>query len=333
MPDNELQAAREGDERAFARLVAPYRNELRAHCYRMSGSLHDAEDLLQESLIRAWTGLGGFEGRASIRTWLYKVTTNACLDALRGPGSRTLPTEFGPAGDPSTPMGPPRIDLAWLEPFPDAFLADAPSSPEARYGQRESVALAFLVALQLLPPTQRAVLILRDVLGWSAHECAALLDSTVAAVNSALQRARESVESRAHAARTNPSSVEDADTRALLARYVEAWERADITKLVALLHGDATLAMPPFSEWLHGPGSIGAAIDAMVFRTQGPGGIKMVETRANGAPAFASYFREGPDGPFVPRALHVLAVREGRIAAITAFMDASLVEKFANVDR
>jgi RNA polymerase sigma-70 factor, ECF subfamily len=326
--DHELQAARTGDAKAFARLVEPFRGELRAHCYRMSGSLHDADDWLQESLIRAWRGLATFEGRASLRTWLYKVTTNVCLDGLRERGARTLPTELGPPADPSVPMTP-NMDLLWLEPYPDDLHGPTPSSPETRYGQRESVALAFLVALQLLPATQRAVLILRDVLGLQASECAELLDSTVPAVNSALQRARETVESRADAKSTAIAPVDDPGTQALLAKYIEAWELADVNKLVALLHEDATLAMPPFSAWLLGPKAIGASIDAMVFGAQGAGGIKMAPTRANGAPAVTAYFRDAVTGSWSPRGVHVLEIREERITAIHAFLDGSLVEKFS----
>ncbi len=222
-----LEAARAGDERAFAQLIAPYRRELRAHCYRLSGSLHDADDLLQESLLRAWRGLGTFAGRSSLRTWLYKVSTNACLDALEKRPARLLPFDLGPpvAGD--ARLAAPRHEPIWLEPWPDAPADAAAASPEARYGGRESVALAFLVALQLLPARQRAVLLLRDVLGWQASGCAELLGLSVAAVNSALQRARETIDRRAPAL-ADASATVDPETAAVLARYVAAWETTEV---------------------------------------------------------------------------------------------------------
>ena len=327
-----IEAVRSGDERAFARLVEPYRGELRAHCYRMSGSLHDADDLLQESLLRAWRGLGSFEGRASLRTWLYKVTTNVCLEALRARPSRTLPYALGPAADPSVPVGAPRMDPVWIEPCPRDLYEESTVSPEARYSRRESVALAFLVALQELPAAQRAVIILRDVLGLEAAECAELLDSTVAAVNSALQRARESVGARRAAAQSPPgmgASALDASARDSLARYVQAWERADVAQLVSLLREDAILAMPPLSEWLQGPAAIGAAIGGMVFAEAGPGVFVLVPVEANGEPAFAMYGRDPATGTFVPRSVHVLAIEDGAVRAITAFLDPRLPPKFA----
>ncbi len=311
-----LAAARTGDGDAFARLVAPYRRELRAHCYRMAGSLHDADDLLQESLLRAWKGLGAFEGRSSLRTWLYRVTTNACLDGLDKKGARLLPRELGPAALPGAAIGPPRLEPIWLEPCP-AELYEGATSPEARYDLRESVALAFLVTLQALSPKQRAVLILRDVLGMPASECAELLELTVAAVNSALVRARESLAARGTAP---PAAASDGPTRELLARYVQAWELADVTSLVALLHEDATLAMPPLAEWLAGSAAIAASLQAMVFGPAGAGAFRLLATEANGRPAFAAYQRDPASGELRPMALHVLDLADGRIAGITAFL-------------
>jgi RNA polymerase sigma-70 factor (ECF subfamily) len=307
---SDLAAAQQGDNAAFARLVAPYRRELRAHCYRMSGSLHDADDLLQESLLRAWRGLPGFEGRSDVRTWLYKVTTHACLDRLDARAPRMLP--FDAAGV---------VDPIWVEPCPAAWYSDE-SSPEARLGRRESVALALLVALQRLPAKQRAVLILRDVVGWQASECAELLGLTVAAVNSALQRARDTL----GAQQGEPPPV-DEQTASLLGRYLAAWEKADTQALVSLLHEDATLAMPPMPEWVAGATAIGAIIDKMVFAPSGPGAFRMVALEANGLPAFASYAR-ADDGVFRARALHILDVRDGRIAGLVAFIDASLFPTF-----
>lgn len=300
----DLEAARGGDERAFARLVEPHRRELRAHCYRMAGSLLDADDLLQESLLRAWRGLASFEGRASLRTWLYKVTTHACLDQLDRKSPRLLPQDMGPASDGH--VGPPIEDAAFIEP-----------APAELYERREDVALAFLVALQLLTPKQRAALILRDVVGMEASECAELLGISSAAVSSALQRAREVLAARPHSA--PPPERDDV----VLARYIDAWQRADSAALVALLREDATLAMPPMREWLHGAAIIGRAIQDMVFGPAGPGAFHLVPTEANGLPALAAY-QNGQ-----PMAVHVLEIEGGKIAAITAFVSPALVGRFA----
>jgi RNA polymerase sigma-70 factor (ECF subfamily) len=294
----------------------------------MSGSLHDADDLLQESLLRAWKGLSAFEGRSSLRTWLYKVATSACLDALDKRSARLLPMDLGPASDPREPMAAARLDSIWVEPCPEELYAEAPSSPEARYSQRESVALAFLVALQLLPASQRAVLILRDVLGWQAAECAELLNLSVAAANSALQRARETLASRAVGRRVAPSSPADAVTSALLARYVQAWELADIPALVSLLHDDATLAMPPLPSWLRGAAAIGSSIERMVLTPGARGTFRLAATRANGLPAFAAYRRETGGGALRSQAIHLIEVDGSRIAAITAFLSPTLFGRF-----
>jgi RNA polymerase sigma-70 factor (ECF subfamily) len=322
-----LDAARAGDAKAFEQLISPFRRELRAHCYRMSGSLSDADDLLQESLIRAWKGLPQFEGRSGLRTWLYKVATSACLDALdKKTSARLLPFDMGPAHDPRAPFGAPRLEPVWLEPCPDDVWADAPVSPEAKYGARESVALAFLAMLQLLPPKQRAVLVLRDVLGWQAAECAELLELSVAAVNSALQRARDTLATRDDARPHAP--LGDTETRDLLVRYVRAWELADVPALVSLLHEDATLSMPPLSEWLEGASTIGASIAAMVLTGDARGRFRLVATHANGQPAFAAYERDAATGQFRAYALHVLTIDDDRIASITAFLNPALFSDF-----
>jgi RNA polymerase sigma-70 factor (ECF subfamily) len=326
--DATLAAARSGDEAAFARLVAPFQRELKAHCYRMSGSIHDAEDLLQEGLVRAWRGLPTFEGRSTLRTWLYKVTTSACLDALESKGRRILPMDLGPANGDASAEPARAFEPTWLEPCPEHLYAEAPVSPEARYRTRESVALAFLVALQLLPAKQRAVVILRDVLGWQATECASLLGSSVASVNSALQRGRETLEVSAAGAREIPAPIDDAHTSELLARYVHAWELADVGALVSLLREDATLAMPPWSAWFRGPAAIGASIGAMLFTPGARGTFRLVPTRANGLPAFAMYQRDPAGGAMRARAVHLLEVDGTSISAITAFLDASLFEVF-----
>jgi len=305
----ELEAAQAGDERAFARLVEPYRRQLRAHCYRMCGSIYDADDLLQESLLRAWRGLPAFAGRASLRTWLFRVTTTACLDALDKRAPRILPMDVE-AVQAKEPV--------WLEPWPDA---------DDDLASRESIALAFLVALQLLPPRQRAVLLLREVLGWQASECAELLGLSVPAVNSALQRARETVDRRAPSlAEAEPTS--DAETASLLARYVAAWESSDVDALVALLREDATLAMPPIPEHHVGPAAIGASIGGMVFVPGSSGDYRLLPTRANGQPAFGMYRRDAATGEYRASSIHVVGIRSGAIASITAFIDPSLFAKF-----
>ena len=320
-----LDAARKGDESAFRDLVVPYRRELRAYCYRMAGSMDDADDLLQESLVRAWKALGSFEGRASFRTWLYRVTWSACIDGLQSKPMRKMSVDLGPPADPGAPMPPPQPD-GWIEPCPSSLYDEnAPATPEKRYTERESVALAFLAALQLLPPRQRATLLACDVLGWSASECADMLGSTVASVNSALQRARETLETRAD--RWRPSMPAESVTRQLLARYVQAWERADVPALVSILHEDATLAMPPLTIWLRGARAIGESIGAMVLTPEARGAFRLVATEASGMPALAAYKRsEG--GGFDRFALHALTLDGDRIVAVTAFLDPRVMAGF-----
>jgi len=298
-----LARARGGDPAAFGALVAPHRRELLAHCYRMAGSLHDAEDLLQDTLLKAWTALPGFEGRASLRTWLYRVATSVCLDAADRLARRTLPPEAGPD------VAEPR----WLEPWPGEP-PDAAPGPEARYDARESVALAFLTALQRLPPRQRAVLLLRDVLGWQATECAELLETSVAAVNSALQRARETL-----ATTEPPPDPDDASVRAVLQKYISAWEASDLSGLVALLQKDAIAAMPPMTLWLQGAENIAAFLGRYVM-SQGP--LELRPARANGSVA-ACAFAGGK-----PAAVHVLTVRNRLVTRLDAFVVPHLVTRF-----
>ena len=322
MSEGTLAAARAGDERAFGELVAPYRRELRALCYRMSGSIHDADDLLQEVLLRAWKGLAAFKAEASVRTWLYRITVNTCLTALAAKKRRALPTELGPAGDVATPMVP-LYEPIWIEPCPEDLYADPQPTAETRYGLRESVALAFLTALQVLPARQRALVLLHDVLGWSAAECAELLELSPAGVNSALQRARETLEARPRTRRHD-----DAALRALHERYVRAWEAADLGALVALLHEDATLAMPPIPVWLCGAKALEQSMAAMVFATAVPGTFHIRATRANGEPALAIYRRDEASGESRPFALQLLGTRDGKIDSIVAFLDPSLFVAF-----
>jgi RNA polymerase sigma-70 factor (ECF subfamily) len=327
MTDDELARlakARAGDEGAFRDLVSPYRRELRAYCYRMAGSLDDADDLLQESLLRAWRALSTFEGRSSLRTWLYRVTWSACIDALQSKPMRKLTVDAGPPANPEDPIPAP-VQGGWIGPCPASLYDDVPATPEARYSARESVALAFLAALQLLPPKQRATLLACDVLGWSAQECAKMLESTVPAVNSSLQRARETLESRS--SRWRPTLPDEAVTRALLAKYVQAWERADVPALVSLLHEDATLAMPPLPVWLRGPRAIGQSIGAMVLTPDAGGRFRFVMTEANGLPALAAYRRGAGDG-YEPFALHVVSLTGDRVGSVTAFLDPSLFARF-----
>src|SRR5437763_295426 len=244
-----IAAARGGDEAAYGRLVESYRGELHAHCYRMLGSVHDAEDALQEALLRAWRGLGRFEGRSSLRSWLYRIATNACLDLIGRRPKRVLPIDYGPAADPHTPPGEPVVESVWVEPYPDEMLAAEGeiAAPEARYEQREGIELAFVAALQHLAANQRAVLILREVLGFSAKETAKMLETTIPAVNSALQRARAAVEQRVpeQSQQATLRTLGDDGLREIVDRYVDAWERDDVEAFAAMLTADATFAMPP----------------------------------------------------------------------------------------
>ena len=234
-----LEAARRGDEEAYGTIVELHRDELHAHCYRMLGSVHDAEDALQEALLRAWRGLPGFEGRSSLRTWLYRIATNACLKAIERRSKRVLPIDFGPAADPHDRPGEPLVESVWIEPYPDAALGPEPggAAPGARYEQREGVELAFIAALQHLPPRQRAVLILRDVLGFSGAEVASVLETTPASIHSALQRAHRAVDERLPelSQQATLRTLGDGALRDLVRRFVDAWERADIAAVVAML--------------------------------------------------------------------------------------------------
>src|SRR5262245_44504036 len=251
-----LEAARAGDGDAYGQLVGPYRGELHAHCYRMLGSTPDAEDALQEALLRAWRGLSGFEGRSSFRSWLYKIATNACLKVIERRPKRVLPIDYSPAADPHDGPGEPAAESVWLEPYPDEWigLEDGPLGPDARYEQRESVELAFVAAVQHLPARQRAVLILRDVLGFSAREAAEALETTPVSVDSALQRAHKTVSQRlpSQSQQATLRSLGDTALREVVDRYVSAWERSDVDALVAMLTEDARMTMPPLPTWYAG---------------------------------------------------------------------------------
>lgn len=317
-----------GGEEAFARLAERHRRELQAYCYRMSGSLEESEDLVQETLMRAWRGWPGFRGRSSPRTWLYRIATNACLDALARRPRRVM-TAGLPASDPAAEVGP-EADLPWLQPYPDHLLdgrADAADGPEAVAERRETVELAFLAAIQHLPPRQRAALILRDVVGWSARETAALLGTTVTAANSALQRGRETLAARLPARRTewsrraSPTPAE----RALLDRYIAAMESSDVDALVALLAEDARMTMPPLPTWFAGREAIAAFHALQVF---GEGDYRHVATAANRQPAAAVYLRRPGRRSFAPLAIDVLRADGGRIAGIDAFVAPGLFPRF-----
>jgi RNA polymerase sigma-70 factor (ECF subfamily) len=293
----------------------------------MTGSLTDAEDLVQECLIRAWRGLPSFEGRSSLRTWLYKIATNACLSELAARPHRALPTDFAAAGDPATAPAAPVLDPIWLDPAPASVWLSTRAGPEARLSARESVALAFLAALQQLPPLQRAVVVLREVLGWSAEEAAELLDTTVAAANSALQRARATLEARRDRLEAGTLATPlDAAMHALLRRYVEAWESGDVQALAALLREDAILTMPPVPTWFSGRAAIATALAPLMAHM---GSFRLQPTEAAGGVAFAAYLRAPGDDRLRAQAIHVLSLGpDGLVTTVHVFMSPSLFGHF-----
>ena len=332
-----LVLARNGDEHQFSELTEPYRRELQVHCYRILGSLHEAEDMVQETMLKAWKRLVSFEGRSSFRSWLYKIATNSCLDFLDQKKSRRLlPFEERSPSDPATPILPPTLDIPWLEPFPDEWLGDRSAiNPEARYSDTESISLAFLTALQTLPPRQRAVLILRDVLDFSAIETSEVLELTVSSVNSALHRARTTLSKRyPHVEmEDSPMSATDEQTQQLLDRFIQAWERADVDGLVTLLKADAALAMPPSPSWYQGNAAIGIFAAATIFADDGmfPGQAvnrwKLLPTRANGSPAFVIYQRDEKD-EYQAFGLIALTFDGDKLSQIISFIDPSLPALF-----
>src|ERR671932_2668539 len=317
-----LQAARRGDENAFGRLVEPRRGELHAHCYRMLGSVHDAEDALQEALLRAWRGLGRFEGRSSLRSWLYTIATNTCLNQIARRPKRVLPIDYAPPADPHGGPGEPVVESVWVEPYPAERLGleDGLLGPEARYEQRESVELAFIAALQHLPANQRAVLLMREVLGFSAREVADALDTTVASVNSALQRARRSVDERLpeQSQQATLRSLGDDALRELVDRYVDAWQRGDVDTVVEMLTEDVAFAMPPLASWFRGHDSL--RIFLAGWPLSGQWRWRTVTTRANGQPAIGFYTWDPDEDAYMPFALNVLTLRGDRISDVTAFV-------------
>jgi RNA polymerase sigma-70 factor, ECF subfamily len=324
-----LDRARAGDGQAFRELTEPYRRELQVHCYRMLGSVQDAEDVLQETLLAAWRGLGGFEGRSSVRTWLYRIATNRCLNALRAGARRSRER---PAYVPEVPMPEPTRhgDPSWLEPYPDFLLDELPEGslgPEARYETKESVSLAFLVALQCLPPRQRAVLMLRDVLGFRAAEVARMLDSGENSVNSALKRARSTL-----AARLPGPGREDAPLphstreRKLVDDFSRAFERGDVDAVLALLTDDVRVTMPPMPMEYEGLAAVGHLLTTVAMRDGRR--YRLVPTRANGQPAFGAYVID-PRTPIAhAHGLLVLTLSGTRIRALTRFVDSSVLPYF-----
>jgi RNA polymerase sigma-70 factor (ECF subfamily) len=307
-------AACEGDERAFAALIEPHRAELHRHCYRMLGSVHDADDALQESLLRAWKAIARFDGRNPIRPWLYKIATNRCLTAIESHRRRELPTDLSPGTVPTE-------ETAWLEPYPDSRLGLEPLSPEARVVAREQVELAFIAALQQLSALQRAVLILRDVLDFSAREVADLLTTSVPSVNSALQRARAVIERRRPRRSQQQELAELGDElRKMADCYARAWECADVDAIVAMLADDVRLAMPPMLECYEGVAAVAAALSSGPITHR----WRFLPTTANGQLAFGAYRWEAGRNAFVAEGLDLLTLRDGRITAITAFLIADL---------
>ncbi|WP_062987906.1 sigma-70 family RNA polymerase sigma factor [Nocardia anaemiae] len=309
----------------FAQLIESYRPELLAHCYRMLGSIHESEDLVQETYLRAWRYYNRFEGRSSVRVWLYKIATTTCLNALKGQKRRPLPSGLNaPADHAGVTLGPADPEINWLQPAPDSLLSGSTGDPATVVSRRHGVRLAFVAALQHLSARQRAVLILRDVLGWNAKEVADVLDTSVTAVNSALQRARTQL-SHIGPIQDELTEPDEPELRNLLDRYMSAFEHADVTALAELLRTDVELEMPPIPTWFTGRDAVCEFLADAVLHT--PDQWRMTATRANGAPAVAVYLR-AEDGAFRAYGLQVLSLIGGRIARINAFIDADLIATF-----
>jgi RNA polymerase sigma-70 factor (ECF subfamily) len=326
--DRDLVLARKGDDAAFTRLVEPLHRELHAHCYRIVGSAHDADDALQDALLRAWRGLAGFEARSSLRSWLYTVATRTCLDLVERRGKRALPVDLGPSSERAVIGDRPMNDVAWLGPYPDAGLAGGPLAPDARYEQREAVEVAFVAALQHLPGNQRAALLLFEVLGFSAAEIAATMETSTASVNSALQRARRIVAEKIPDASQQQTlrDLEDARLRQIVSEFSAALENGDADMLVALLTEDVTWSMPPLPHWYHG---IAAVTDfAVRLPLTACGSWRLLATSANCQPAVASYLRSDDAGEYLGWAINVLTLRGSRIGEITSFIGQEHFDSF-----
>ena len=320
-----LAAARGGDEAAFGRLLETYRSELHAHCYRMLGSVQDAEDALQDTSLRAWRGLARFEGRSSLRSWLYTIATNSSLNLIARRPKRVLPLDYGPPTDPHDGIGLPPAETVWVDPYPDEGLAlgDGPAGPEVRYELRESVELAFVAALQHLPANQRAALILREVLGFSAREVAETLDTTVASVNSALQRARKTVDEGVpeQSQQATLRALGDDRLRELVEGYMDAMQRGDVEAVVSLLAEDAAWSMPPLAAWFSGHEALRGFMHGGPL--SGDWRWRHRPTRANGQPAVGSYAWYEEEGCFRPFALDVMTIDGDRIGQVTSFITRS----------
>jgi RNA polymerase sigma-70 factor (ECF subfamily) len=319
-PSGKKRATSVRQDKTFERLAEPYRREIKLHCYRMLGSLHEAEDLVQETYLRAWRSFRSFDPGSSFRAWLYKIATNACLNALasRKRLQRWLPDHRAPSTT-QMPDGKPAADVAWLEPYPDAELAgvaDEAPNPEARYAADESVQLAFVATIQYLPPRQRAVLLLCDVLGWAATEAATLLGGSTASINSALQRARDTLAKRYSARGSSLDSEPDSAQKELLGRYLKAWEGLDLNNLVTLLKEDATYTMPPLPQWYAGREAIRAFFE-WAFKLYAD--FRLLPIKANRQPAFAAYSRARAGAPWTAHSIQVLTLDVGSISRLTLF--------------
>ncbi|MCV7235495.1 sigma-70 family RNA polymerase sigma factor [Mycobacterium branderi] len=314
----------EGFESDFSAEAEPYRRELLAHCYRMTGSLHDAEDLMQETYLRAWKAYDRFEGKSSVRTWLHRIATNTCLTALEGRQRRPLPSGLGaPSSDPTAELVE-RTEIAWLEPLPDPA-----GDPSDIVGSRESVRLAFVAALQHLSPRQRAVLVLRDVLQWKAAEVAEAIGTSTAAVNSLLQRARAQLEAVGPSAEDRLAAPDSPDAQDRLARYIAAFEAYDVDRLVELFTSEAVWEMPPFVGWYQGAQAI-ATLVRQQCPAQAAGDMRLLPLTANGQPAAAMYMRDGDR--HLPFQLQVLEITDAGVGHVVAFLDTSLFERFGLPD-
>jgi RNA polymerase sigma-70 factor, ECF subfamily len=317
------------DERDYGEQLEPHRRALHAHCYRMLGSVQDAEDAVQETLVKAWGGLDRFEGRSSLRSWLYSIATNVCLRLIERRPTRVLPIDYGPPSDPHAPIGPPLLESSWIEPYPDAQwgLDDGLAGPEARYEQREAIELAFIAALQHLPARQRAVLILRDVLGFSGAEVADALDTTPASVYSLLQRAHATLDDRLpeRSQQATLRLVGDEHLSVIVDRYVEAWAQSDVETIVEMLTESAILAMPPTPSWFSGRDAIATGLRAGPL--DGRLTWRLLPTSANAQMALGAY-RLDSSGAYLPHGVVVLTFRGEMIEEITSFHDASAPARF-----
>jgi RNA polymerase sigma-70 factor, ECF subfamily len=325
-----LSAARKGDRDAFGDLVAPYRTELHAHCYRMLGSVPDAEDALQETLLRAWRGLPRFEGRSSLRSWLYAIATNTCLKAIEQRPKRVLPIDYAPAADPHDGPAEPLTESVWLDPYPDETLGleGGPLGPDARYEQLEGIELAFTAALQHLPARQRAVLILRDVLGFSARETAEVLEATSVSVDSALQRAHKAIDERIpkQSQQATLRLLGDAALRDVVDRFVAAWERNDVDAVVDLLSEDAKMTMPPRPSWYSGREAVATFLRGWPLSDENR--WRLVPASANAQLAFGGYVWDDESRTYLPHSVNVLTFRGSEIEEITAFLSLEVFERF-----